>query len=416
MFLTALNQYYKLRKNSFKLKEFDKSSYELYELTINKKFRKGRLYFLELPKNLILLFLSLYSVIKTKIKKIDKANYFIAFNNQLYDPRSENYISKLDHKKFLNIIRVNDFTVSIKAFFKYENVFFHQPISYFTRFFYFENDSTLKEKFLFIHKTNLRREKVYFFLFKFLKIKKFIMLDDYREIQNFISICRKLNIFSIGVMHSRFSKFRVPLIYDCFDKYIVWSEYFKKKLLEINSGYKNKVVINNFRNFKKIKNKQFDKDLKILFFSDSRMDYTSVIKYLDQLKNKKNVKVLIKLKSNQNENEQFLRYTINSKFIIVNEKDVKTTVQKYNPQFFLATNSNVLLEASLYDCYPILLKTKNDYSFDLIKDEVVIQYSGNNNFDKFLRKLINKKYLINKIYKKVWESKSDIKNIKNFLN
>ena len=49
------------------------------------------------------------------------------------------------------------------------------------------------------------------------------MIDDYREIQNFINVCKKLNIETIGYMHSKFSKYRVSLRYDCFDKFIVWS-------------------------------------------------------------------------------------------------------------------------------------------------------------------------------------------------
>ena len=75
------------------------------------------------------------------------------------------------------------------------------------------------------------------------------MIDDYREIQIFIRICKKLKIESIGYMHSRFSKYRVSLKYDCFDKYIVWTNYFKKKLIEINSNYKNKVLVSNLPHY-----------------------------------------------------------------------------------------------------------------------------------------------------------------------
>ena len=75
------------------------------------------------------------------------------------------------------------------------------------------------------------------------------MIDDYREIQSFIKICKKLNIKSIGYMHSRFSKYRVSLRYECFDKYIVWTDFFKKKLIKINPKYKNKILVKNFRKF-----------------------------------------------------------------------------------------------------------------------------------------------------------------------
>ena len=85
------------------------------------------------------------------------------------------------------------------------------------------------------------------------------------------------------------------------------------------------------------------------------MDYKSVISYLNQLKNKDD---FVKLKTNQTENNVFLNYVNNNNFIKIDEKNVAIAVHKYNPQFFVATNSNVLLEASLYNCFPVLLKTK----------------------------------------------------------
>lgn len=241
------------------------------------------------------------------------------------------------------------------------------------------------------------------------------MIDDYREIQSFLMVCQKLNISSVAIMHARFSKFRVSLRYSNFDKYIVWTPYFKKKLIKINPNYKNKIIVKNFRNFKKINRHQSSDELRMIFFSDSMMDYKSVIKYLNQLKNKK-IKIYIKLKKNQNENKFFLRYLHNNNFFIIDINNVNEAVKKYKPHFFVATNSNVLLEASLYGCYPILLKTKNDYSFDLIKDKVVLQYSGKNNFYSFLKNLDKKKYITNNIYNKLWKSNNEDKSLKKILS
>ena len=186
-------------------------------------------------------------------------------------------------------------------------------------------------------------------------------------------------------------------------------------MIEINSKYKNKVIINNFRNFKRIKKTQLYNEIRILFFTDTMMDYKSVISYLNQLKNKK-IKIFIKLKSNQNENKNFLKYINDNNFVNINVKNVSEAVKKYNPQFFIATNSNVLLEATLYNCFPILLKTKNDYSFDLIKDKVVLHYSGKKNFYNFLKKVKTKKYLIDNIYNKLWKPTNKDLNLKKILS
>ena len=52
----------------------------------------------------------------------------------------------------------------------------------------------------------------------------------------------------------------------------------------VNPKYRNKIIVNNFRNFKRISIRKKKRELKVLFFSDTLMDYKSVIKYLDQLK------------------------------------------------------------------------------------------------------------------------------------
>ena len=95
MFLLALKKFEKLRKTRFNKKEYDLSSSDLFDLVFNKNVKKGPIYFMDLPLNFILLLLSLYSITKAKIKNIQKVNYFIAFNDEIYDPRTNNYISKI---------------------------------------------------------------------------------------------------------------------------------------------------------------------------------------------------------------------------------------------------------------------------------------------------------------------------------
>ena len=63
-----------------------------------------------------------------------------------------------------------------------------------------------------------------------------------------------------------------------------------------------------------------------------------------------------------------------------------------------------------------LLKTKNDYSFDLIKDKVVFQYSDKKDFYNFLKKLKKKKYLLNNIYNKLWKSTNKDLDLKKILS
>jgi len=414
MFSKSLLKYNYIRKKNFPEKSYDISSFELFELVLTKKIYKPKFSIFEFLRNLIILILSIITILKCKLFKLNKINYYIILNKNLSDPRSNNINILFKSDKNINIIKSPSFRLSLLAYFKISNVIFHESIVYLSRIFFIEKKITFKEKFKHIHKCKKRQNLIYFKIFKFLKIRKFLMIDDYREMQNFISVCKKLNIETIGYMHSRFSKFRVSIRYDCFDRYIVWTEFFKKKLLEINPGYKNKILVNNFRNFKRISENKVFGPTTVLFFSDTMMDYKSVIKYLNQLI-KKNIKVLVRLKSNQTENKYFLNYLKKNNLIITTETTIEAIVKNYKPKFFIATNSNVLLEATLYNCFPILLKTQNDYSFDLIKDNLAICYSGKKNFHKFLKNLENKKNLLDDIYFKIWNSKNEIKSIKKFF-
>ena len=96
------------------------------------------------------------------------------------------------------------------------------------------------------------------FILRIYKIKKFTTLDDYRYLNIFIPICKKLQIKTIGYMHGRFSKNMKSqnfLFSLTFDKYFVWSNYFKIKILRLNSRYK-KENIEIFNKFKGIKIKK----------------------------------------------------------------------------------------------------------------------------------------------------------------
>ena len=105
---------------------------------------------------------------------------------------------------------------------------------------FFSRNKNLRTTYEILHK----KEKKNFYqikkIFHFLRIKKFISIDDQRVIQVFLKVCNELNIKSFGYMHYKFSRFIVGIRYLCFDNFLVWSDYFKKKLIEVNKNYKYK--------------------------------------------------------------------------------------------------------------------------------------------------------------------------------
>jgi hypothetical protein len=404
MFHKSYNLYKKLRSEKYKGTEYDLSSNDLFESIISKnnfsKKKNNSGYLL----NIFLILLSFITILKAKLKNINKANYFIVYNKNLFDPRSESILKKLKLKSFLNIVRVTRFSLAIKVFLKFDNVIFHQSIVFLSK----KNQNNIKhnhKKFDYLHNSNILKYKIYKKIFKFLNIKKLIMIDDYREIQTFLKICSENKIYSVAYMHSRFSRYRVALNYKSFDKFIVWNNYFKKKLLKINKNYNGKILTNNFRNFKKQKLDNQSPMIKILYFVDNKIDLNGVFSYLDQIKDNKKIKIFIRPKFNEANNSEIIKYASKNNIEITPNNSLHETVFKTKPNFFMATNSNVLLEATLYNCYPILIKTTNDYSFDLIDDKVVFPYSKKN-LSQFLINLKKKKYIKKNIYKKIWGQKN----------
>ena len=409
IYKNILINYKILRNKKYKDKKFDINSYDFFDYLFEKKKNfTEKFYKPNFFLHFLLTILTLITIFKAKILGINKAHYFVVANN-LDVFRSQNIIDKIKNKKVLNIIRVNSFLTALKVFFNYDNVIYHNSLHFFSKIFFFNK---FKDDFEKINYINLKKIEFYKNIFSFLKLKRFIMIDDYREIQQFLSVCKTLNIFTIAYQHSRFSKYRVSLKYQTFDKYIVWNEYFKRQLIKINQNYKGKIVINNFRNFKAIK-KPIDYSklniARIIYFVDDNLDYKTVEKCLYKIISLNNIELLIKLKNNSLSNFQLIEFSRKNKLKLLSNISLEDLVKKNKPDFFLAAHSNVLIESSLYNCTPILLESNNDYSNDLVSEKLVFSLNYRDDFRKKIKYFLSDKTFKKKIYKKIW----NIKNIKN---
>src|SRR6056300_1654230 len=131
-----------IRFNKIEKKYFSDSNYNisknyLYNLLLDKNFGFIRFTVSGYILNLILLFLSLISILSSKIKNISHANYFVVHRGQngKYDFRSNYILDNYEFKKSLNIVRCVSFSDSIKFYFKYPNVIFYLSIDYFNKIF-----------------------------------------------------------------------------------------------------------------------------------------------------------------------------------------------------------------------------------------------------------------------------------------
>ncbi len=394
--------------NSLENKYFSDSSFEisknhLHLLIWNTRYKNSNFSISGFISNLILLVLSFITILSCKLKGIKLANYFIVHKgkNGFYDFRSNYILNNHNFNNSINIIRCSTFIDSLKAYIKYPNVIFYLSIDYFNSSFLSKNNTILN------HYKNLheKEKKNYDFIkkiFIFLKIKKFLSIDDQRVIQVFLKVCKELKIKSFGYMHYKFTDYVVGIKYLCFDYFIVWSEYFKKKLIKVNKKYKNKkIFISGY--FKKEKSKtNIDKN-NLLYIIDLDLDFNNTSRLLKKLNNNKNVNLYVKLKPQKQETkwEKFC-ITQNINYFKNETLDQVNKLKKFD--FFIANISTAILEATLYDAMPLKINSKNDFADDLFKDKVVKKINNYNDIIKLTRSKPDFKE-INKIFVKVWGKK-----------
>jgi hypothetical protein len=364
--------------------------------------------FFYLLKNLVLIILSVLTIIKIFFKQsITGANYFIIKknNNSYIDPRSEYYLKKKKLNSHLNFVKSETFTESIKIYFFYPNIIFIFSFKYFIKNIFFNKKNLTFQE---IHTQN----KYFYFvikkIFSLLKIKQIHMIDDYRIMPLIVKICNELKINCIGYSHGRISKYSISHIFFKFDKYYVWSKYLKKKLLDLNSKYKSKDIVVNYKIkynkklYTQLILKKNSVPINLLFVLDKELNEITVIKIIKNIHKEKNINLLIKLRPNENPLGEIINFCKKYKIKYFYQENIYEIILKEKINFLMSTSSTMLLEASLMKIFPLMLVTKNEYSSEMIDDKVVFPIYHLNNFYSQIKKIKNNSFKFNEIYKNAW--------------
>ena len=216
---------------------------------------------------LLIRFLNFLSLMFFKNKKITKVHYWIPKinKNNYKDERSKYFLSVNKIDKQINLVRSLSLLQSIYLFFQIPNVIFIRGFNKMNSINEYNNLKTYKNFFSFYEKNEIIFSNNLSFFFLKNNIKELIAIDDYRIIQALLRSCKIAKVKSTAYQHGRFNKFYIGLKGLCFDRYIVWSKYHKKKLIQNNYNYKNKnIKIFNFR-FKRIKHRYNKKNILYCF-------------------------------------------------------------------------------------------------------------------------------------------------------
>ena len=343
--------------------------------------------------NFFFITLTLLSFVFSFLRKKYQCLYFIAFKGKnlrdIIDSRSHIYCEIKNIKKSICIIRCYNIKSAIILFFKYQNIFIINSIEYFFS----------KEKTKLIIGT----------LFRFCRIKNFFMLDDYRYLNLFLPICRNLNVVSHGYMHGRFSKnlnFQNSLFKNKFDFYYVWSFFFKKKMLKLNSLYTSKNIIILKKNKLKFyfKNRLKKTNFKnILFLEENKISENILISFVKKIKHISNYNFYYKVRPNNHISKSKIIKLEKNNIEVLDNVDLKKIIINKKINFVFGFNSSFLYISSLLNLIPISLNNKH-LLIDL-KYEKAIFLINPKSFDinKQINLLLNNKVKLLKLKRKIWK-------------
>ena len=348
-------------------------------------------------KSFLLTLLSISVVFYFRFKKIKKAQFSSVKSEykDYFDPRTKVYLKKKDSIFF---IRSQNFYKSFISFLKSKNTIFFNHIF---------NLNYIFGKILFLKKKQVDKLNYNFLsnIFKYLRLKEFYMIDDYRHIQLFSKICSENNIKLFLYQHGRFStsqSIQKNIRNINFERYYVWSNFFKKKLLKIDDKFNQEKIFikKRFKDYNFFK-KDFSK--KILIIQEnkiSKYQYDLIINKI--LTSKISYDIFFKLRPFEKEDPNFVKFLIEKKINILKEINV-LNLMKENFEFLISFNSTMLLESSFYGIAPIMVYEKKPQLIDYVNDKVFF-ISKIRDLDKNLINFRKKKFSKVKIFKsKVWK-------------
>jgi hypothetical protein len=344
----------------------------------------------------LVIFFSLFNILKAKLKRIRKCTYMIVeFRKGEIDRRSAPYINAIDLNKSINFIRIPNLNIcSFKTFAKTPN-----SVSF-----------TFIER-IFKNKSSLY--KLFYKIFIYLNIQKILMIDDHRVTNFFSKLSEQLNIYLILYMHGKISRYDKLIKHLKFSKYLVWSEYFKKNILKSNSSStQNDIIITGNPNLKKFTANNGPMN-SILILDEDYVLFKNIKPYLLELIKLKNYKLFLKKKITRNLPGDYILFCKENFISIVNEESLLLCLRKYKVSAIIAFSSTGLLEASYYGVLPIKLKDNNTEFNQFVEERLVYEAS----YPKKLSIILNKSFNQNRIKKIksiVWNGaefdKSKLKN------
>ena len=206
-------------------------------------------------------------------------------------------------------------------------------------------------------------------------------------------------------MHGRFSK-KIKsqnfLFKHTFDKYFVWSNYFKIKILKNNLKYKKK-NIKIFNKFKKNKIKKNNSKTKnIIFLQEKKIPSILFFKLSEEFRISKKYTICFKPRQNQILDEKISEFCKRNNIKIYDNISFENLINKRKFHAVIGSNSTALLSASYFYVFPISIKSKHSLK-EFFDEKIVFSLDLKKKILPQIKHIILNKAKLKKIREKVWQ-------------
>lgn len=201
-------------------------------------------------------------------------------------------------------------------------------------------------------------------------IKKAFMIDDVRNYHEIILSCRANNIKTVAIQHGHFGPYHIGFLKHNLsgntvkpDILIVWSEFWKKELIRLNSIFsETEIVVGGAPDMYEKNDYENNTDINYFLVPFERdLDKEIVLRLMREVSRVEGWKVLFKLRDGVTEDSQFDSYKFSKedRIKIVGMKDTKKAFKM--ARLVAGVYSTLLYDALAYGKHVAVIKTPSPY-------------------------------------------------------
>ncbi len=344
--------------------------------------------------HLILGLVSLVTLLRARWKGIHTAHYLIDIDNDasVYDFRSKYILEYLQPQQSINFFHTANPRYSIRTLLQHANPFYFEsfyywaslflrtadepPLEFSARDWYDEEQSRFQElltQYRQVVADSHRKVNLIRRILRFLRIRQFVFIDDSRHTNELLLACRREGIPTLAYMHAPFKEFFVGLCHTPFDHYLVWSEYFKNKLMTLNPSYRaDQITVCGHPRLPNVL-KPVSRDpnrLRVLLVGESIIDPEELYPFFDVLLTIPGIDIFFRGKPGH-QAEFLSKHPLYDKLVHDDKGTIFDTLHRHQVGLVLAAHSSVLLESWLVRVPALMLNSSCDLASDLYNDGLV---------------------------------------------